>query len=86
NLRHRTDRAVEVYIHVPETVASDTNVTVTPVGDDTYTFDPFPFAGDALEVRCLGRYVSAISESPADLGAHIKALPAEEQVHRFVAA
>ena len=86
NLRHQSDRAVEVYVHIPETVTSDTNVTVTPVGDNTYTFDPFPFTGDALEVRCQGRYVAAISESPTDLDAYIKGLPAEEQVHRFVAA
>jgi len=86
NLRHRGDRAVEVYVHVPETATHDTTVTVTPVGDDTYTFDPFPFAGKSLEVRCRGRYVSAISESPADLGAFIQALPIAEQVHRFVAA
>jgi len=86
NLRHQSDRAVEVYVHIPETVTSDTNVTVRPVGDNTYAFDPFPFAGDALEVRCQGRYVAAISESPPDLDAYIKGLPAEEQVHRFIAA
>ena len=86
NLRHRTDRTTEIYIHVPESETSDTNVTVTPVGDNTYSFAPFPFAGDTLEVRCQGRYVSAISESPDDLGAHLKGLPSDEQIHRFVAA
>lgn len=86
NLRHRSDRTVEVYIHVPETTTRDTNVTVTPVGDNTYSFDPFPFAGDTLEVRCKGRYIAAITESPPDLGAHIKGLPVDEQVHTFVAA
>lgn len=86
NLRHRSDRSVEVYVHVPETVDRDTSVTVTPIGDSTYSFDPFPFAGDRLEVRCRGRYVDAISESPPDLGAHLMGLPAAEQVHTFVAA
>lgn len=86
NLRHRNDRTVEVYVHVPETVSRDTNVTVTPVGDNTYSFDPFPFAGDSLEVRCQGRYVEAISEAPTDLGAHIQGLPVEPQIHRFVTA
>lgn len=86
NLRHHSDRSAETYVHVPDSVTSDTNVTVTPVGDDTYKFDPFPFAGDALEVRCRGRYVSALSESPPDLSAHLMGLPVEEQIHRFVAA
>ena len=86
NLRHQSNRTVENYVHVPETVTRDAQITVTPVGNGTYSFDPFPFAGDALEVRCQGRYVAAISESPPDLGAHIRGLPVDEQIHRFVAA
>jgi hypothetical protein len=86
NLRHRSDRTAEVYVHVPETVSRDTNVTVTPVGENTYSFDPFPFAGNSLEVRCSGRYVSAISETTDDLGAHLKGLPVDQQIHKFVAA
>ena len=51
NLRHQSNRTVENYVHVPETVTRDTQITVTPVGNGTYSFDPFPFAGDMLEVR-----------------------------------
>jgi hypothetical protein len=88
NLRHRGDRTVEVYVHVPETATSDTSVTVTPVGDNTYSFDPFPFAGNSLDVACKGRYFNAVPEgkAPDDLAGLIKDLPVEEQVHRFVAA
>tara|TARA_B100000676_G_scaffold247492_1_gene250701 strand:+ start:16026 stop:16868 length:843 start_codon:yes stop_codon:yes gene_type:complete len=88
NLRHDSDRAVEVFTHVPESKNNDTTVTVTPQGNGTYSFAPFPFAGDTLEIHSKGRYLTAFSDDdrPDDLGAHIAGLPTEEQVFTFVAA
>ena len=88
NLRHENDRAVEVFTHVPENTASDTSVTVTPQGEGTYSFAPFPFAGDSLEIRSKGRYLTAMpgDAAPSDLGVHIAGLPAQEQVFTFVGA
>lgn len=88
NLRHETKREKEVYIHVPETLASDTSVTVMPRGDGVYTFAPFPFAGDELEVRSRGRYVEPLAdgENPGNLGATLRRLKIDEQVFKFVSA
>ena len=88
NLRHENDRAVEVFTHIPETASSDTSVTITPQSAGTYSFAPFPFAGDSLEIRSKGRYLTAMlgDFAPSDLGAHIAALPAEEQVFTLVVA
>lgn len=88
NLRHDSDRAVEVFTHVPENKTSDASVTVTPQGNGTYAFAPFPFVGDRLEIHSKGRYLTAFAEGagPNDLGAHIAGLPTEEQVFTFIAA
>lgn len=88
NLRHAADRKVETYVHVPETATRDAEIVVTPVGDDTYTFDPFPFAGDRLDAVCRGRYFNAVpgGKAPGDLAVLISGLPVEEQVHHFIAA
>ena len=86
NLRHHSDREKEVFTHVPETIYKDASVTVSPKGGDYYSFEPFPFFGDKLQVKCKGRYISAISKenTPEDLGAYILELPLEEQVFNFV--
>lgn len=88
NLRHENDRAVEVFTYVPENTASDTSVTVTPQGEGTYSFVPFPFSRDSLEIHSKGRYLTAMpgDAAPNDLGAYIAGLPAQEQVFTFVAA
>ena len=88
NLRHETDRQAEVYTHVPETLASDTTVTVTPRGDGVYAFAPFPFAGNELEVQSRGRFFEPLAdgENPGDVGALLRGLKIEEQLFRFVAA
>ncbi|MBT5051048.1 MAG: DUF3891 family protein [Rhodospirillaceae bacterium] len=88
NLRHTTERTEEIYIHVPQSRTSDASVTVKPLGDDTYSFAPFPFAGDSLDVSCTGRYFTALpgDEASGDLAAALQNIPVETQVHRFVAA
>lgn len=88
NLRHATDRTEEVFIHVPESSATDASVTVTPLGDNTYSFAPFPFAGNSLDVSCSGRYFSALpgDKAPGNLAPLIQGLAVEKQVHHFVAA
>ena len=86
NLRHAGDHSQETFVHVPMSEDADTEVTVTPLGDDRYSVTPFPFNGAALEVRCKGRYFEAVSDAPADLGAHLYGLAGSEQVHRLEAA
>jgi hypothetical protein len=86
NLRHAGDRSAETFVHVPMSEAMDAEVTVRPLGDNRYAVTPFPFAGDALEVRCKGRYFEAVAVAPADLGAHLYGLAGSEQVHILEAA
>ena len=86
NMRHSSEHDVETFIHVPESVVSDVEVTVRPVGDNHYTFTPFPFHGDKLEVHCEGRYFEAISPAskPDDMGEAFYSLPTERQSFVFV--
>lgn len=88
NLRHESEREVEVYTHVPMTAEKDANVTVTPQGGLTYALAPFPFAGQRLEVVCQGRYVTPLPDgetAPARAGAMLAALPKASQTYTFVA-
>ena len=85
-MRHSSEHDVETFIHVPESVVSDVEVTVQPVGDNHYTFTPFPFNGDKLEVHCEGRYFEAISPAskPDNMGEAFYSLPTERQSFVFV--
>lgn len=87
NIRHSSERGVEVYVHVPRNADEDATVTLTPVGEGIYSLNPFPFAGDRLEAPCHGRYMTpfAESEAPDDIGAALGALATEAQVHCLVA-
>ena len=88
NIRHESERGVEVFTHVPMSETEDAEVTVTPVGNGTYTVSPFPFAGDRLEVRSAGRYVEPLPEgtepSRDELGRMLGALPTTAQVFTLV--
>lgn len=86
NLRHESERGEEIYVHVPMTADKDATITVRPAGNGTYTFDPFPFAGDRLEVFNHGRYMTPLrnGDAPDDLGAALRALPPATQVYTFV--
>jgi len=86
NLRHAGEHEEEVYACVPLGRDADTEVTLMPLGDCVYSLDPFPFAGDRLEVYCQGRYMKPISanEAPSDLGDYLKGLETTEQVFTFV--
>jgi len=86
HLRHPGTRAEERYVHVPLDCERDTDIVLRPVGNGTYSFAPFPFAGDGLEVICRGRYVAPFppDAEPADVGAALTALPTVEQKVTFV--
>lgn len=86
NLRHESERAEEVYVHVPMNADEDTSVTVRPVGDGTYSFDPFPFAGQRVDVVNRGRWFRPLArgQAPADLTALVYGQPAAEQRYTFV--
>lgn len=87
HLRHETERAEEVYIHVPRTAEADTDVVLRPLGERRYALSPFPFAADTLKVVCRGRYIRPFAPggAPADLGAALRAMPADSQTYILVA-
>ena len=86
HLRHETERVQEDFVNVPMSADRDATVTVTPKGDGVYALDPFPFAGDRLEVTCSGRYLQPYGEgeAPEDLAAALVALPAASQTYTLV--
>lgn len=86
NLRHDSLRAEEVYSHVPKNAKEDTSVTVKNRGNGVYSFAPFPFKGDKLEVACSGRYVTPFKNgiTPDEVGAALKSLPTTAQKYTFV--
>ncbi len=88
NLRHADERGEEVYVHVPMTIDEDGTVRLNRVSGDRYSLDPFPFAGDRLEVTCQGRYFSALpsGEEPDDLAAMLWQAPKSGQTYVLTAA
>jgi len=88
NLRHESERGVETFVHVPRSPDADADVTVRPVGPETYAVSPFPFAGDRFEARCKGRWFEPVAADklPGDLAKSLYGRPAAEQVHIFVRA
>lgn len=86
HLRHPSARKEERFVHVPIDAETDADVVLRPLGCDTYSLSPFPFAGDRLEARCPGRYLSPIpaGAEPSDVGALLRSLPVTEQVFTFV--
>jgi hypothetical protein len=87
HLRQESERGEEVYIHVPMSAESDSNVTVRSLGQGRYSLAPFPFAKDNLKIVCRGRYVRpfAAGNAPSDLGAALRAMPGDSQTYTFVA-
>jgi hypothetical protein len=86
NLRHESQRGEEAYSHVPRNAKEDATVTVKNRGNGVYSFAPFPFKGDRLEVACSGRYVKPLPEGlkPAEVGAALRGLPTTAQKYTFV--
>jgi len=88
NLRHAGEHEEETYAYVPMGRDTDSKVTLAPLGDGVYSLDPFPFAGDGLEVRSKGRYMTPMkpTDAPSDLGDYLRGLEMTEQTFTFVPA
>jgi len=88
HLYHASERGEEVYVHVPKTADSDSNVTVKRIDDRTYSIDPFPFTGDTLKLTCRGRYARPFADNfPVDkVGAALADMPADMQSYQLVPA
>ena len=87
NLRHADERGEEIYVHVPRTAEMDTSIRRNRLAGDRYSLDPFPFAGDNLEVTCQGRYFAAVSgtDEPEDLADMLWQSPMADQTYVLTA-
>jgi len=86
NLRHESQRGEQVYTHVPRSADEDATVTVRKHDNSVYSFAPFPFRSERVEVACAGRYVKPFPEKlvPEQVGTALRALPTARQTYTFV--
>ena len=70
------------------TAEIDTSIRLNRLAGDRYSLDPFPFAGDNLEVTCQGRYFAAVSgtDEPEDLAGMLWQSPTADQTYLLTPA
>jgi hypothetical protein len=87
NCTHAGGRGESVFEHVPMDAENDTNITVKRIDDATYSFDPYPFREDGLEVSYEGRYLAPQDAAAnPDMEAIMRDTPRERQSATLVAA
>jgi Protein of unknown function (DUF3891) len=88
HLRHAGERGEQTYVHVPMNEVDHATLTLKKVDDRDYSLDPWPFAGDRLTLTCEGRYAEPFPQDfdPAQVGAALRALPADRQSYTLVPA
>lgn len=86
HLRHASERGEQVYLHVPMNAEEDATLVLKKVDERVYRLDPYPFAGDKLTLACRGRYANPFPDDfdPAQVGAALRALPADWQTYEIV--
>jgi len=82
NCTHEDERAATSFPHVPIDARRDVEVSLTPEGGGTYTFTPYPFDSDDLELRFRGRYLAPVAEG-RDVRAQLDAAPECTQTIRL---
>ena len=87
NCAHVEARGESVFENVPLDQNSDTSVTIRPVGDDTYSLDPYPFRDSGMEISYAGRYLTPLDAgAEPDMAAVMRDTPIERQSATLVAA
>lgn len=79
-----TERSPSEFQHVPMTATEDATVTVTPVDEETYRLDPYPFREEALSLSFEGRYLDGVAGDDDALAAALAAASTQAQKVRFV--
>jgi uncharacterized protein DUF3891 len=78
NRIHPTERAPQTFEHVPVSRDADIDVTIRPVGDNTYALTPFPLAAEGAEFAFCGRHITpADGSSDGGWVAALRRLPIE---------
>ena len=78
NCVHEDDRQAACYAHIPMSATVDATIEITPLGNSTYAFDPYPFDTDNLELEFAGRYLAPASEG-SDVRAALSEAPVTHQ-------
>ncbi len=85
NCNGGADREAADFTHVPISATDDVTVTVTPMDDVTYAFDPYPFREPEMVLGFGGRYLTPVDDDDS-LQAAMRGTPTAEQQVRLVAA
>jgi len=75
---HAEGREPASFTHVPVNRSDACEVTITPLGDGSYTCSPYPFREDALALSYEGRYLWPVDEGNSVREA-LAAAPIERQ-------
>ena len=87
NCSHAGARAEATYENVPLNNSSDATITICPLDGDTYSLEPYPFRGSALEVSFQGRYLSPFDAgAEPDMASVMRDTPTLRQSATLVAA
>lgn len=86
NRTHDEGRGPAEFPHVPLNVTEHVTVSVRRVEPGVYSFAPFPFAEDGMELSFEGRYMTALPADEAESARDaLNAAPVEHQTMTFVA-
>ncbi len=55
---HAEARKEATFENVPRALGDDVTVTIRPIGDNTYTLDPYPFKDPTTIIETRGRYMT----------------------------
>ncbi len=86
NRIYPSERVEQVFENVPLSAQQDGRITITPVGNNTYSLSPFPLATDGAQFAFCGRRVQR-SDGSREGGwpAALRRLPTEWESFRLVA-
>ena len=86
NLKYAGTRGDATFDHVPKSATGDAVIEVREEDEGTYSFSPYPFVKDGLELWFTGRYLEPqTKDTTADLQAILAKTPVNAQAVRFIA-
>jgi hypothetical protein len=86
NRIHPSERVEQAFENVPVLPHEDVTITIRPVGDNTYSLDPFPFVASGSEFAFSGRRITAADgKKPGGWPAALVHLPTEWEEFRLIA-
>ena len=87
NCTHADARGESVFENVPLDQETDATITVHPVGDDSYSLDPYPFRESGMAISYAGRYLLPMDAgAEPNMAAVMRDTPIERQSAMLVAA